>query len=117
LIAEARAHNDEFLPKKEAAERLAEQRNDERMLKPGEAERDLYRRLLEVREQRDTLNFECMQLEAELKLAIGTAAGMEGIATWKAHIKRLDQEAFGLEYPELHDQFMKESLARTFRPL
>ena len=74
VIAEARAHNDEFLPKKKAAERLADQQSDERMLEPSEAERELYRRLLEVREQRDTLNFECVQLETELKLVIGTAA-------------------------------------------
>jgi hypothetical protein len=118
LIDEVRVHNDEFLPRRAAAEHLAEEQNDDRMLEPGEVERGLYRRLLEVREQRDTLNFECVRLETELKLAIGTAAGMEGIATWKAHsMKRFDQEAFGVEYPDLYEAFKRESLARSFRLL
>jgi len=116
LIADARSHNNEFLPKKEAVERLAEEQSDERMLEPSESELQKYQQLLDLREQRDTLDFQCQDLEADLKLTIGTAAGIEGIATWKTHaIKRFDHEAFGLDYPELHDQFMKESLARTFR--
>jgi Meiotically Up-regulated Gene 113 (MUG113) protein len=118
LVRDAQAFIKEYLPMKEEVERLAELPSDDSMLEPATEHGEIYERLLQARQERDKLNYECERLEAKLKLAIRTAAGIEGIATWKAHsTKRFDQEAFGNEYPDLHDAFMRESLSRVFKLL
>jgi hypothetical protein len=113
LIADARHYAAEVLPKIAQADRLAEVECDERLLRPGDAEWEIYRTLLRVREDYDTLGFQKDRLEAELKLAIGTASGMARIATWKmVTTRRLDAEALRHEKPELYEAFLRESRSR-----
>jgi len=115
LIQDARNYVEEVLPKILEAERLAEQECDERILQPSDREWETYRTLLDVRERYDTLSFDKDRLEAELKLAIGTAAGIERVANWKvvsAH--RFDTDAFSREQPDQYQAFLRESRSRRF---
>jgi len=82
VIQDAREFLSEFLATKRAAERLADEKSEDRMVAPGDEDRTIYRRLLEVREQQDRCEYERKHLENKLKLSIGTAAGLEGIASW-----------------------------------
>jgi hypothetical protein len=54
------------------------EQSDGRVLEPRAAERHVLERLLEVREAEARLELERQQLEAQLKLAIGKAAGLHG---------------------------------------
>jgi hypothetical protein len=88
------------------------------MLEPGTSEREKYLRLLEVRQAEDGLAIERERLEGELKLAIGSAAGLDGIATWKSHLKReLDIEALKWDHPTLCEEYERELRVRSFRLL
>jgi hypothetical protein len=118
LILDARNYADEVLPKIAEAERLSEEECDERILQPGDADWETYRVLVQVRERYETLEYDVKRLEAELKIAIGTASGMERMANWKmvsAH--RFDTDAFGREHPELYGAFLRESRSRRFNLL
>src|SRR5262249_19627675 len=70
LVQAAQLFGAEFLPMKSEAEQLAEQPSDDRVLEASAAQQEIYRKLLELRQARDKLNFECERLEIELKLAI-----------------------------------------------
>jgi hypothetical protein len=50
-----------------------------------------------------------------LKLRIGTAYGLDGIATWRTiTAKHFDAEAFGRDQPEQHNAYLRESHSRRF---
>ena len=118
LIEDARNYVDEVLPLMAEAERLGGADCDDRILLPTETEWETYRALVKVREKYETLEFDVRRLEARLKLAIGTAAGMEKVATWKSISQtRFDADAFGREHPDLYGAFLRESRHRTFRLL
>lgn len=115
LIRDAPRHVEEHVSIVREAKRLARQANDSRMLEPRASEREKHRRLLEVREAQDALAFERERLEAELKLVIGNAAGLDGLVTWKSHTKReLDVAAFKTEEPEVYQTFLREVRTRRF---
>lgn len=115
LILAARHYANEVLPRIAAAELLSQEECDDRILQPSDAEWEMYRALVVVREQYETLEFEKDRLEAELKLAIGSAAGMARVANWKmVSTHRLDADAFSREQPELYQAYMRETRSRRF---
>jgi Meiotically up-regulated gene 113 len=115
LVEDARHYADEVLPKLAEVERLASEACDDRVLPASELALDIYRRLLSVREQYDTLGFEKDRLEAELKLLIGATSGIERVANWRVIVsQRFDGELFKQEHPELHGQYLRESRYRRF---
>jgi len=117
-IQDAREFLDEFVPKQREADRLAKEESDSRILTPGREEWETYQRLLQVRQDEDDLRLERAFLETTLKLVIGRAAGLDRIATWKAHtVKTLDEDAFRLAEPTLFQKFLRESRIRKFRLL
>ena len=118
VIAEARRFIAEFVPKQTEAARLATEENDERILDPDAAHIDTYQQLLQVREALDDLELQREQLETALKLAIGTAAGLDGLASWKTHsTQRFDTDTFKVAEPVLYSQYVHDSRVRTFRLL
>jgi predicted phage-related endonuclease len=61
------------------------------------------------------LSFHKDRLEAELKLTIGTASGIERVANWKPALgSRLDTEALKGEWPDLYAAFLRETKTRRF---
>ena len=108
----------EFFPKKREAERLAKETSDGVLLMRGEPEFEHYRRYLESREGEDSCRLERERHEIELKLAIGKAGGLKGLATWKSHeVKRFDEATFKKAEPKLYEEFVRISFQRTFRLL
>src|SRR5207244_8629628 len=99
--AEARIYAAEELPMKEKVTALAQQECEGELLQPGERERRLHQLLLQAREAKYGADAECEHLENELKLAIGTSPGLEGLATWMTYTRTsLDEQAFKLAEPE-----------------
>ncbi len=118
LLRDAERHVRDHVPVVREADRLAKQESADKMLEPGASEREKYLRLLEVRESEDSLAIERERIEAELKLAIGSAAGLDGIATWKSHVKReLDVEALKRDHPALYKDYERQLRVRSFRLL
>ena len=116
LIEDTRAFLEAFVPKQREVERLASYESDGRVLLPGHGEWETYRALLNVREDLDSLTLKRRHLEAELKLAIGSAAELKGIATWASHsFTRFDKESLRLRQPETYDLFVVEDYRRQFR--
>jgi len=115
VICDAREFLAEFVPKQLEAERLAKEQSNGILLKPGHREWEIYRRLLDIRENQDSLKLERALLENQLKLVIGKADGLEQIATWKSHdVKTFDEAAFKLAEPKLFEAFLRASLQRRF---
>jgi predicted phage-related endonuclease len=116
FLDDAQAWVTEVLPRMHEAERLAsEDSQTSVMLVPSERERAMYEQLLRVREQYAALDYERRRLETGLKLAIGTAAGMDEIATWKTvEQRKFDLRAFREAHPDLHDSFVRDVRARRF---
>jgi T5orf172 domain len=113
---DAREFLREYLPVEQEAELLATAQSDGRVLTPGHHELEIYQRLLQIRQEEDRLRLEREFAESELKLAIGTADGLLGIATWKTREqKRFDQNTFKSAYPDLWENFSRVSRHRTFR--
>jgi hypothetical protein len=85
-------------------------------LVPGEEGWSLYRQLLEVREEEDALAFRHTFLTTRLKLMIGRADGLKGIATWKTQCReRFDEAAFKLAHPDIFKFYLSASRSRFFR--
>ena len=65
-----------------------------------ERERAVGRELLEKNEAKYLLEIECARLAIELKVSIGTAEGLEGVAGWRTHtVSRFDEGAFRRAHP------------------
>lgn len=117
-IRDAREFLDEFVPKQREADRLAKEESDGHILKPGQEEWEAYRRVLQIREQEDDLSLDRALVETRLKLAMGRAAGLDRVATWKSHtVKKFDEAAFRLAEPDRFQDFVRESRIRKFRLL
>ena len=115
VIADARDYADEVLPKIADAALLAAADCDDRMLPSSDEVLEIYRALLKVREDYDSLGFHKDRLEAELKLIIGTASGIERVASWKPVLgHRLDTDALKGEWPDLYAAFLRETRTRRF---
>ena len=77
-----------------------------------------HRMLVRVREEEYRLGVDRLRLETDLKLIIGTAACLDGIATWKNHgVTRFDEESFKDAEPDMYKMFLKRSRVRRFRLL
>lgn len=115
-IREGREFLAEFVPKQEEAHNLAREHSDGRVVTPDQGHWQTYHRLVKVREAQDALELERRRLETDLKLAIGTASELDGLATWKTHMSpRFDEAEFRAAEPALYAAFLREKPIRTFR--
>lgn len=118
LLEEAREFVSVVLPRLEQAARVAQAVSDEPLREPDAAERAWIERLLEVREAENRITLERARLEAELKLALGKAAGLAGLATFKTEtLEKFDESAFRAAHPTLHAAFVRTSRRRPFKLL
>jgi hypothetical protein len=116
IIDDARAFLDDFIPKRHEAEQLAAQESDGRVLAPGTADWERYANLIDVRESLDGLELKRRALEAGFKIAIGSADGIEGLATWRSQSRgRFDQEALRVVEPAIFERFVIVERHRPFR--
>ena len=114
-IRDAQQYLAEDFPIQSKVANLANEESDGRVLVPDDAHWATYRRLLGVREEAHRAKFARALLENQLKLAIGTASELHGVATWKTRRKpKFDEAAFKLAAPDLHGQFMGEVTDRPF---
>lgn len=115
LVEDARHFADEVLPMLVEAERLAEQACDDRILPASDGVIETYRALVRVRENYDTLGYEKERLEAQLKLVIGRASGIERVADWKTVLShRIDSDRLKIERPDVYGAFLAETRSRRF---
>jgi hypothetical protein len=116
VIREAREFLAEFIANQMEADRLAEEETDGVLLKPGDTEWSIYTRLLLAREEEDSYRYQRQLLENKLKIVIGRAEGVDGIATWRTQaVERLDQAALKATEPEIFRMYAKTSRIRVLR--
>jgi len=117
VLREAREFLPSFLQTRQAADCLADERSTDRMVAPSREDVAIYQELLEVREQEDRCRYQRLHLENKLKLAIGTAAGLDGVASWRTLTKqKFDQAAFKEEQSELYQKYSTAVFERRFVP-
>jgi hypothetical protein len=117
-IQAARDYTNNDLPLLAQALVLADQGCEDRLVEPTDSDMSTYQRLLEVRAAHESLTHEKERLEALLKIAIGTASGMSGVATWKTvEGHRLDTDRLAQERPDIYHDFSRETRIRTLRLL
>jgi hypothetical protein len=116
VLSEAREFLAEFVANQAKADRLAEEETDGMLLRPGDAEWSIYSSLLAAREEEDTQRYQRQLLENRLKIAIGRADGIDGIATWRSQTaERLDQIALRASEPDIFAKYVKTSRIRVLR--
>jgi len=103
------------LPTKRAADRFCHQQNESRVVAPSDRERDIYRELREIRQQQYRLEKQRELLESELKIVIGTASSLEGVASWKSHVKpHFDRTQLKVDNPAIFAKYTREQIERRF---
>jgi hypothetical protein len=114
-IQEARDYADRDLPQEAEVERLAAEVCEDRLLTPATDDWAIYTQLLHAREAHDRASHARNRLEWKLKLRIGTAYGLDGIATWRTITSsRPDLEALSRDHPDLYASYLRESHSRRF---
>ena len=118
VIADARQYNEEVLPLITQAEALAITECDGTILEPTDAVMNTYRTLIKVREDYESLGYRKTHLEAQLKLIIGTASGIDRVADW-AMVGRpsFDSVTLKTERPDIYKRYERETRSRTFKLL
>lgn len=114
-IEQAREYAEHDLAREAEVDRLASERCDDRLITPQDEDWKTYEGLLLARETHDAAALARNRLEWKLKLRIGTAYGLDGLATWRTiPQKRFDEKAFASQHPELYSSFKKATYPRRF---
>jgi hypothetical protein len=114
----ARDYAENDLPKVTQVQALALVACEDRWVSPSEQARSIFRELIEVRASIDILTRRREKLENDLKLTIGTAIGLEGLATWKfVEGHRFNTDQFAKDHPELYLTYYIRTRTRMFRLL
>lgn len=107
-----------FIPAQKAVETLSQQSCQSKVLIPGDREREIHRRLRELREEEYRIARRRELLELELKIMIGSASGLDGLALWKAQNQsRFDQTLFKSDHPDTYRAYVRSKLVRRFQLL
>ncbi|MGN2635010.1 GIY-YIG nuclease family protein [Nocardia takedensis] len=127
LFSDCRTWVTEELPKLRRTEELEALEPDPTVLPSDEATRALRAQWITLHDQEQRLKQEYEQaaaerarVETELKLAIGTAAGIDGVATWETGVKsrRINPDLVEAREPELYEKSLEPRLnAETFKAL
>jgi len=95
---------------------LAAQRSDGRLLKPDSLALDLCEELRRLKAHEYAVKVRRLRVENELRLLIGTADGVSGVASWKTTSQRRFQQArFKSARADLFERFVEPVLYRPFR--
>ena len=116
ILDEASAYLRDNLPVIRDAKTIAAQESDGSVKTPGNEEQSIYQELLELEEQSAKLDMRRDYLESRLKVAIGTAEVLDGIAVWKTQtITQFDVPALKQQEPATYSRYLKDSKSRPFR--
>jgi hypothetical protein len=103
------------LPMRKVVEQLCHQQSESRVVRSTDREREIYRQLREVRQQEYRLKMRRELLENELKVVIGTAAGLGEIASWKSQARKVfDDAQLKTDNPPVYMEYLREQRIRAF---
>jgi hypothetical protein len=116
VIAEADEYNREYLPAIEQAKGIGAEEPDGSIKESGNATLSMHQELREIEEQIAQLAVRSEYLVAEIKIAMGTASELRGIATWQTVTSnRFNSAAFKAEHPDVYQRYLSTSISRVFR--
>ena len=116
VVKAAEGFSRRFLPLQNAVERLKHQASDNRFLPAEQRQRELCRQIHQLREEEFRVSKRRELLENELKVAIGTSAGIDGLATWRSHMQdSFDRERFKADHPELFKAYVHPKVTRMLK--
>jgi hypothetical protein len=116
IIAEALRYDCEYLPTIEQAKELGAEEPDGSIKEPGNATLAMHQELREIEEEMARLDSRVEYLVAEIKIAMGTASELRGIATWQTVTSnRFNSAAFKVEHPDIYQKYLSTSISRVFR--
>ena len=74
------------------------------------SEREIYEKILAIREDHKILTEKKTELENQLRNCIGESLGIAGVATWKPTKPRqnFDKKQFTVDHPDLYQQYVTE---------
>ena len=104
--------------KKERGEELALKvvESGPEMLPSSEDLVSKYRELRRLRAEKWRIEIEEERLVLAIKLAIGTAKGIEGVATWETRdCPRFDNARFKADHPDTYESYVNTQRVRHFR--
>jgi len=95
---------------------LAARRSDGRLLEPDSRAFDLCEELRRLKADEYTVKVRRLRVENELRLLVGTADGISGVASWKTRSQRRFQQArFKSARADLFERFVEPVFYRPFR--
>jgi hypothetical protein len=116
IIAEAREYNSDCLPTIEQAKQFGAEEPDGSIKEPGNAALAAHQELREIEEKMAQLDSRFEYLISELKIMMGTASELRGIATWQAvACNRFNSAAFKAEHPDIYEKYLSKSISRVFK--
>ena len=116
IIAEANEYNRDCLPTIAQAEDLYAEEPDGSIKEPGNSALAMHHELLEIEEEMARLDSRLEFLLAELKLTMGTASELRGIATWQnVKCNRFNTVAFKAGHPDIYQKYLSTSISRVFK--
>ncbi|MET8871021.1 GIY-YIG nuclease family protein [Nocardia sp. NPDC004604] len=113
VFVQCRAWLTDELPKKRQVEQLEDVEPNPTVLPSDDTVDGLRRRWIELNAREQQLRIDCdrvaaekTRVETELKLAIGTASGIAGVATWERTLERrlINPDLVKAADPELYEQ-------------
>lgn len=97
---------------------LAKEPSDGRLLEPDPTARRLYEELRRLKAEEYSARLRRLRAENDLRLLLGTAEEIRGLARWKSQTQhRFQQARFKASYGELFQQFVAPVTYRLFRLL
>ena len=95
-------------------DRLKSLKSDSLEIQPSAEITNLHRELLSLKSQIGRLTAQKQYLEDCLRVAIGTHAGIQGVATWKTSSRTsVDVDRLKRELPQVYEDYKRVTVART----
>jgi len=115
IIAEAHDYNCK-MPTIEQAQELGAEEPDGSIKEPGNAAVSMHQELLEIEQEMARLDARVEYLVAGIKITIGAASALRGIASWQAVMSnRFNAAAFKVDHPDIFEKYRSNSINRVFK--
>ena len=116
VIDEARTYNSDCLPTIAQADDLDAEDPDGSVKEPGNEAIAMHHEMLEIEQQIARLQARQAYLIASIKITMGTASELRGIATFDNVVSnRFNSALFKAENPDLYDKYRSPSVSRVFK--
>jgi hypothetical protein len=104
------------LPRMEQANALTEQESDGTTMTPDAAVMELYRERLRLKQFEWAAKHEGERIDAELKVMMGTADELTGVAVYRSGLTSdFDERSFRADDPERYDRYVITRPTRAFK--